>query len=161
MVNLPRPRSSLTAHFWGLVRLAALLGTDDTEDVVQDAFVRRRRGRRRRPDVPGTGPDRQWRAAANEGYFASLVNGVLRVVARDGWKASAPLYRAGAQCAKADAGARLTAGDHLIAYTCAGASGVIDTRTLEAGRAHPPGLGMVLTRGPVPAGLIARAAVRR
>lgn len=102
-----------------------------------------------RRSIPGTGPDQQWRAAANEGYFASLANGVLRVVARDGWKASAPLYPAGAQGAKADGGARLTAGDHLIAYTGAGASGVIDTRTPEAGRAHPSGLGMVLTRGPV------------
>ncbi|TDD83044.1 sigma-70 family RNA polymerase sigma factor [Actinomadura rubrisoli] len=38
-----------TGHFWGLVRLATLLGADDAEDVVQDAFVRlhRRRGRLR------------------------------------------------------------------------------------------------------------------
>jgi len=35
-----------TAHFWGLVRLAALLGADDAEDVVQDAFVRLHRRRR-------------------------------------------------------------------------------------------------------------------
>ncbi|WP_131737725.1 SigE family RNA polymerase sigma factor [Actinomadura roseirufa] len=27
-------------HFWGLVRLASLLGADDPEDVVQEAFVR-------------------------------------------------------------------------------------------------------------------------
>ncbi|MFI6520615.1 sigma-70 family RNA polymerase sigma factor [Spirillospora sp. NPDC050679] len=35
-----------TAHFWGLVRLAALLGADDAEDVVQEAFVRLHRKRR-------------------------------------------------------------------------------------------------------------------
>lgn len=34
------------AHFWGLVRLAALLGADDPEDVAQDAFVRLHRRRR-------------------------------------------------------------------------------------------------------------------
>ncbi|MFC6886249.1 RNA polymerase sigma factor [Actinomadura yumaensis] len=33
------------AHFWGLVRLATLLGADDAEDVVQDAFVRLHRRR--------------------------------------------------------------------------------------------------------------------
>ncbi|RMI41394.1 sigma-70 family RNA polymerase sigma factor [Actinomadura harenae] len=40
------------AHFWGLVRLAALLGADDPEDVAQDAFVRLHRRRRllRDPD---------------------------------------------------------------------------------------------------------------
>lgn len=35
-----------TAHFWGLVRLATVLGADDAEDVVQDAFVRLHRRRR-------------------------------------------------------------------------------------------------------------------
>ncbi|WP_433328405.1 sigma-70 family RNA polymerase sigma factor [Spirillospora sp. CA-294931] len=32
-------------HFWGLVRLARLLGADDPEDVVQEAFVRLHRKR--------------------------------------------------------------------------------------------------------------------
>lgn len=35
-----------TAHFWGLVRLATVLGADDAEDLVQDAFVRLHRRRR-------------------------------------------------------------------------------------------------------------------
>ncbi|MCP2338231.1 SigE family RNA polymerase sigma factor [Actinomadura rupiterrae] len=34
------------AHFWGMVRLAQLLGADDPEDVAQDAFVRLHRRRR-------------------------------------------------------------------------------------------------------------------
>ncbi|MGI8331252.1 SigE family RNA polymerase sigma factor [Actinomadura scrupuli] len=40
-------------HFWGLVRLARLLGADDPEDVVQDAFVRlhRKRGVLRDPNA--------------------------------------------------------------------------------------------------------------
>lgn len=38
------------AHFGGLVRLATLLGADDPEDVVQDAFVRLHRSRRRLRD---------------------------------------------------------------------------------------------------------------
>jgi RNA polymerase sigma-70 factor (sigma-E family) len=39
-------------HFWGLVRLAYLLGADDPEDLVQEAFVRlhRKRGMLRNPD---------------------------------------------------------------------------------------------------------------
>lgn len=32
-------------HFWGLVRLARLLGADDPEDVVQESFVRLHRKR--------------------------------------------------------------------------------------------------------------------
>ncbi|MGI5163681.1 SigE family RNA polymerase sigma factor [Spirillospora sp. CA-253888] len=50
---VPRARSDdggyeelFTAHFWGLVRLASLLGADDAEDVVQEAFVRLHRKRR-------------------------------------------------------------------------------------------------------------------
>jgi RNA polymerase sigma-70 factor (sigma-E family) len=41
------------AHFWGLVRLARLLGADDPEDIVQEAFVRLHRRRRalRDPDA--------------------------------------------------------------------------------------------------------------
>jgi RNA polymerase sigma-70 factor (sigma-E family) len=40
-------------HFWGLVRLAVMLGVDDPEDVVQEAFVRlhRRRGMLRDPNA--------------------------------------------------------------------------------------------------------------
>jgi RNA polymerase sigma-70 factor (sigma-E family) len=40
-------------HFWELVRLARLLGADDPEDLVQDAFVRLHRKRRtlRDPDA--------------------------------------------------------------------------------------------------------------
>lgn len=40
-------------QFWGLVRLAHLLGADDPEDVVQDAFVRlhRKRGMLRDPNA--------------------------------------------------------------------------------------------------------------
>jgi RNA polymerase sigma-70 factor (sigma-E family) len=49
-VPLARPADGyeelFTAHFWGLVRLATLLGADDAEDVVQDAFVRLHRRRR-------------------------------------------------------------------------------------------------------------------
>ncbi|WP_344280330.1 RNA polymerase sigma factor [Actinomadura napierensis] len=49
-VPLTRPGDGyeelFTAHFWGLVRLATLLGADDAEDVVQDAFVRLHRKRR-------------------------------------------------------------------------------------------------------------------
>ncbi|MFD0687079.1 sigma-70 family RNA polymerase sigma factor [Actinomadura fibrosa] len=52
VIALPLPHADdgyeelFTAHFWGLVRLATLLGADDAEDVVQDAFVRLHRRRR-------------------------------------------------------------------------------------------------------------------
>ncbi|WP_242614142.1 SigE family RNA polymerase sigma factor [Actinomadura roseirufa] len=52
VIALPSARADdgyeelFTAHFWGLVRLATLLGADDAEDVVQDAFVRLHRRRR-------------------------------------------------------------------------------------------------------------------
>lgn len=41
------------AHFWGLVRLAKLLGADDPEEIVQESFVRLHRKRRalRDPDA--------------------------------------------------------------------------------------------------------------
>jgi hypothetical protein len=100
--------------------------------------------------VPGTGPDQKWQAAANADYFASLVDGTLRIVARDGWKSLSPLDVGRARRGtKADGGTRLTAGDRLIAYTSAGASSVIDTRTLESRREHPAGIRWTVVQGPV------------
>ncbi|MGI5321667.1 hypothetical protein [Actinomadura nitritigenes] len=99
--------------------------------------------------VPGTGPDQRWQAAANKDYFASLVDGTLRIVARDGWKTAAALNRFGPSHKGADADARLSVGDRVIAYTAGGESNVIDTRTLAKGGAHPSAIGMVLLRGPV------------
>jgi RNA polymerase sigma-70 factor (sigma-E family) len=57
--GLPQPaqdekyRDLFHGHFWGLVRLAQLLGIDDPEDVVQDAFVRlhRKHGMLRDPNA--------------------------------------------------------------------------------------------------------------
>ncbi|WP_344277187.1 hypothetical protein, partial [Actinomadura napierensis] len=100
--------------------------------------------------VPGTGPEQKWQAAASKDYFASLVDGTLRIVARDGWKAVTPLDLGKARGGtKADGGTRLTAGDHLIAYTSAGASGVIYTRTLESRREHPSSVRWTVVQGPV------------
>ncbi|MDL4821575.1 hypothetical protein [Actinomadura opuntiae] len=99
--------------------------------------------------VSGTGPEQKWRAAANGDYFASLVDGTLRIVARDGWKTVTALDQGKARGAKADGGTRLTAGDHLIAYTNAGVSGVIDTGALESARKHPTGIRFAVVQGPV------------
>ncbi|MFB4298984.1 hypothetical protein [Actinomadura sp. NTSP31] len=107
------------------------------------------RGGERRA-VPGTGADQGWKAAANKEYFASLVDGTLRIVARDGWKPVTPLDVGTARGGtKAAGGTRLTAGDHLIAYTSGGASGVIDTRTLESVREHPSSIRWTVVQGPV------------
>ncbi|MWA04300.1 hypothetical protein F8568_028765 [Actinomadura sp. LD22] len=99
--------------------------------------------------VPGTGPDQKWRAAANQEYFASLADGKLRIVARDGWRTVTTLDVARPRDAKAADGARITAGDHVVAYTSGGISGLIDTRTLGTGRTHPTAVRTAITKGPV------------
>ncbi|MBO2465906.1 hypothetical protein [Actinomadura violacea] len=102
-----------------------------------------------RRSVPGTGSDQKWRAAANEDYFATLVDGQLRIVARHGWKnVAAGLGLGKPPAAKSDRGALLTAGDHLIAYTTGGVSGVIDTRRLGDGRTPPGAISAVVLKGP-------------
>ncbi|WP_131738291.1 hypothetical protein [Actinomadura roseirufa] len=73
---------------------------------------------------------RAWQAAAGDGYFAWMTDGVLRVAARGDWKEKIIPLGTAAGAPRALTRARLTGGDRLIAITVPGArSTVYDTRT--------------------------------